>query len=77
MVNGKRLNHFGFVDNIVLIGNNRTEIEEMLNHLNDESRKIGLKINIKKTKVMFNEYAIKPSIQIGTQIVDQVVNTST
>ena len=56
----------------VLIGNDGTEIEEKLNHLNDESRKIGLKINMKKTKVMFNENTTKSAIHIGTQVVEQV-----
>ena len=76
MANGERLNHLQFADDIVLIGNDGTEIEDMLN-LNDESRTLGLKINMKKTKIMYNKYTTKSVIQIGTQSVTKLVNTST
>ncbi len=56
MVNGERINHLRFADDIVLISNNVTDITEMLNQLSAESKTLGLKINMKKTKVMFNDY---------------------
>ena len=51
------LSHLRFADDIVLLKNNAEELEKMLNDLNKESNNIGLRINMKKTKVMFNSYA--------------------
>ena len=51
MINGEMLNHLRFADDIVLIGNSCEEAEEMLNEVNMESNKLGMKINMKKTKV--------------------------
>ena len=71
-INGEKLNHLRFADDIVLISNNGEEVEEMLNELNQESNKLGMKINMKKTKVMYNEYATIKPVHIGTQEVEQV-----
>lgn len=71
-INGENLNHLRFADDIVLISNNGEEVEEMLNELNQESNKLGMKINMKKTKVMYNEYATIKPVHIGTQEVEQV-----
>jgi len=53
-INGKFLNNLRFADDIVLIATSMEQIETMLLQLNDESRKIGLKMNMSKTKVMTN-----------------------
>ena len=47
-------------------------MEQMLNDLNSESSKLGLKINMKKTKVMFNTYAAKSRMHIGPYEVESV-----
>ena len=44
------------------------ELDEMLNELNKESNKIGLRINMKKTKVMFNSYAKVKQIKVNDDI---------
>ena len=44
----------------------------MLNELNRESNKLGMKINMKKTKVMYNEYANIIPVHVGTQEVEKV-----
>ncbi|XP_030763055.1 uncharacterized protein LOC115887721 [Sitophilus oryzae] len=49
-VDGIRLNHLRFADNIVLIGKNITELDEMLNELHLLAAKIELNINFNKTK---------------------------
>src|SRR5438477_12359502 len=71
-INGVKLNHLRFADDIVLITNSDEEAQEMLNELNQESNKPGMKINMKKTKVMYNEYANTMPVQVGPQEVEQV-----
>lgn len=53
-VNGKRLTHLRFADDIVLFSETSQNLEEMINSLNEESEKVGLKMNQDKTKVMTN-----------------------
>ena len=36
------------------------------------SKKLGMKINLKKTKVMFNEYTTKTIVKIGQTEVESV-----
>lgn len=71
-INGEYLNHLRFADDIVLISSNGAEIEEMLNQLNMESCKLGMKINMKKTKVMSNSYATQRSIKVANMEVENV-----
>ena len=66
-INGEKLNHLRFADDIVLICNNGEEAKEMLNELNLESCKLGMKINMKKITVIYNEFANIIPIHIGTQ----------
>jgi hypothetical protein len=72
MINGERLNHLRFADDIVLISNSCEELQEMLNEINSESKKLGMKMNMKKTKVMYNEYVNRKPVQIGTEEVEGV-----
>lgn len=53
-INGRFLNHLRFADDIVLIAPNLEQLEMMLLQLNAESQKIGLKMNLSKTKIMTN-----------------------
>ena len=46
--------------------------QEILNELNQESIKLSRKINMKKTKVMYNEYGKIIPVKVGTQEVEQV-----
>lgn len=50
-MDGCSLNHLRFANDIVLISDNLTELEEILNHLNTAPNKIGLKIYLNK-KIM-------------------------
>ena len=52
-IDGEKLNHLRFADDIILFAEDGNKPEEMLNDLSTESKKVGLKINMKKTKVMY------------------------
>ena len=64
-INGEMLNHLRFADDIVLISHSALELQGMLSELNAESLRLGLKMNMKKTRVMFNNLAKADGISIG------------
>ena len=72
VINGVKINHLRFADDIVLITGNVTEMQEMLNQLSDESKVLGLKMNMKKTKVMFNKYINENIIQVNNNTIEHV-----
>ena len=58
-INDNQLSYLRFADDIVLTTNNAEGLEEMLNDLNKESNNIGLRINMKKTKVTLKSNKLK------------------
>lgn len=70
-INGEFLNHLRFADDIVLMAASIEEIETMLLELNEESQKIGLRMNMSKTKIMTNIDGAG-SIKIGDEEVEIV-----
>src|SRR5271156_1907593 len=44
----------------------------MINQLNEESNKLGMKMNMKKTKVMFNKFSREIEVQVNTIKIDKV-----
>ncbi|XP_069989510.1 uncharacterized protein [Penaeus vannamei] len=60
-----RFSSFSSKDDIVLLSESADEMQQLLNDLNRGSLKVGLKMNKKKTKVMFNSR--DPSEQILVQ----------
>ena len=71
-VDGEYLNHLRFADDIVLISDNAENLQEMLNDLNKESLKVGLKMNRSKTKVMYNDRAQRRVIRIDNETLEEV-----
>lgn len=58
-IDGSFLNHLRFADDIVLPSTDIRELNTMLNQLNEQYKRIGLKMNPNKTKIMSNnEYDI-------------------
>jgi len=53
-INGHYLNHLRFADDIVLMAESATDIEDMMRTLDCESSKIGLEMNASKTKILTN-----------------------
>ncbi|KAK6743437.1 hypothetical protein RB195_010597 [Necator americanus] len=53
-VDGRFLSNLRFADDIVLFSSSTNEAETMLNELNEAGKRIGLRINRKKTQFMKN-----------------------
>ena len=56
-INGELLSNLRFADDIILFAESEEQLARMLNDLNTEGKRDGMKINKKKTKVMCNEVA--------------------
>ena len=48
----RNINNLGYVDNITLMAESKAELKSRLMKVKEESEKAGLKLNIRKTKIM-------------------------
>ena len=72
-INGRFLNNLRFADDIVLIAPNLEELETMLTQLNEMSQRIGLKMNLSKTKIM-TDIITERSIKIQNEEIEYVTS---
>ena len=49
---GRNLNNLRYVDDTTLMAENEEELKSLLMKVKEESEKVGLKLNIQKTKIM-------------------------
>merc|ERR1711989_16583 len=63
-IDGEYLNHLRFADDISNTTEAPTELQQMLDDLNRESKKVGLKMNKSKTMIMFNGQVTPQDIKI-------------
>ena len=49
---GRNINDFRYTDDTTLMADNKEEIERLFMKVKEESEKVGLKLNIQKTKIM-------------------------
>ena len=49
---GRNINNFRYADDTTLMAENEEDLKSLLMKLKEESKKIGLKLNIQKTKIM-------------------------
>ena len=56
-IDSEYLSHLRFANGIIIFANSMEEFQEMLHELNQASLEVGLSKNLKKTKVMYNEFA--------------------
>ena len=49
---GRNINNLRYADDITLMAESEEEIKSLLMKVKDESEKLGLKLNIQKTKIM-------------------------
>ena len=49
---GRNINNIRYVDNTILMAESEEELKSLLMKVKEESEKVGLKLNIQKTKIM-------------------------
>ena len=49
---GRNVNNLRYADDTILMAESEEELKSLLMKVNEESEKIGLKLNIQKTKIM-------------------------
>ena len=49
---GRNINNLRYADNVTLMAENEEEVKSLLMKVKEESEKVGLKLNIQKTKSM-------------------------
>ena len=49
---GRNINNLRYADDTTLMAESKEELKSLLMKVNEESEKVGLKLNIQKTKVM-------------------------
>ena len=49
---GRNINNLWYADDITLMAESEEELESLLMKVKEESKKVGLKLNIQKTKIM-------------------------
>ena len=49
---GRNINNFRYADDTTLMAESEEELNSLLMKVKDESEKVGLKLNIQKTKIM-------------------------
>ena len=67
---GRNINNLRYADDNILIAENKKELMSLLMKVKEESEKVGLKLNIQKTKIMTSGPIM--SWQIDGEIVETV-----
>ena len=49
---GRNINHLRYADDTTLMAESEEELKSLLTKVNEESEKVGLKLNIQKSKIM-------------------------
>ena len=49
---GRNINHLRYADDTTLMAESEEELKSLLMKVKEESEKVGLKLNIQKTKIM-------------------------
>ena len=51
-ISGRNINHLRYADDTTLMAESEEELKSLLMKVKEESEKVGLKLNIEKTKIM-------------------------
>uniref|UniRef100_A0A914W5Q0 Metalloendopeptidase n=1 Tax=Plectus sambesii TaxID=2011161 RepID=A0A914W5Q0_9BILA len=71
-IDGQKLTHLRFADDIVLIGDSTADVQKLLNDLDRNSKAVGLRMNRAKTKWMRNQHADADSIKVDDDALEEV-----
>ena len=52
---GRNINNFRYADDTTLIAESKEELKSLMMKVKEESEKVGLKLNIEKTKIMASD----------------------
>ena len=66
---GRNINHLRYADDTTLMAESEEELKNLLMKVKEESEKVGLKLNIQKTKIM--AFGLITSRQINGETVKQ------
>ena len=69
---GRNVNNLSYADNTTLMAESEEELKSLLMKVKEESEKVGLKLNIQKTKIMASSPIT--SWQIGGETVETVAD---
>ena len=69
---GRNINNLRYADNTTLMAESEEELKSPLMKVKEESEKVGLKLNIQKTKIM--SYSPITSWEINGETVETVVD---
>ena len=51
-ISGRNINNLRYADDTTLMAESKEEVKSLLRKVKEESEKVGLKLNIQKTKIM-------------------------
>ena len=69
---GRNVNNIRYADNTTLMAESEEELKSLLMKVKEESKKVGLKLNIQKTKIMASSYIT--SWQMNGETVETVAD---
>ena len=69
---GRNINNLRYVDDTTLMSESEEELKSLLKKVKEESEKVGLKLTIKKTRIM--AFSPLTSWQIDGETVETVTN---
>ena len=67
---GRNINNLRYADDTMFMAESKEELKSLLMKVKEESEKVGLKLNIQKTKIMASD--LIPSWQINGETVETV-----
>ena len=73
-IDGEYLSHLIFADDIVLIAKSTSELQKMVQDIQETSKSVGLNMHLGKTKVMCNPAVNKTDININGRKIEEVDN---